>query len=92
VTVLKKLSLAGLAAASLALGLAPDVASARHRHYYHRHYSGCHYHRRANVGTVVGGVGGGLVGNAVTHGSFVGTVVGAGAGAVVGHQVGKHSC
>jgi hypothetical protein len=92
-TILKKVSLTGIAAVVMAMGLAPDTASAWHRHHHYRHYRyyrACHRH--GTTGAVVGGVGGGLIGNAVTHGSFVGTVVGAGAGALVGHHIGKHTC
>ncbi|HEY5289964.1 MAG TPA: glycine zipper 2TM domain-containing protein [Caulobacteraceae bacterium] len=93
----KKLSLTGLAIASLSVGLAPDIALARHHYRHDRHYSrydnGCYDQRRhnGNIGTVAGGVGGGLIGNSVSHGSFLGTVVGAGAGAVVGHHLAKHA-
>lgn len=90
----------GVAASTLALASAPELAQARTHHgrYYHRtYYSRSNYREckrsHANNGTIIGAVAGGLLGNAVAgRGSRTGgTLIGAGAGAVAGHQIAKHN-
>ncbi len=93
------MTIAGTAAAGLALVAAPGLAQAQHYHHHHyRHYgyyNGCQARQRhdANTGTVLGAIGGGLIGHSVAgHGSkFGGTLIGAGVGAVAGHQIAKHN-
>ena len=92
----------GVAASTLTLFAVPTIASAdsyyrhHHRHYYsssyaERHRQSCESarRRRANTGTVIGGLGGALAGNALSHGGgkLGGTLIGGGVGAVVGHSV-----
>ncbi len=73
---------------------APDLASARPRHYSHRaatrHEESCRNaeRRRGNNGAVIGGIGGALAGNAIGH-STAGTLIGGGVGAVLGHSIAK---
>ncbi len=56
-----------------------------------RHEQSCESarRRRANTGTVIGGLGGALAGNALSHGGgkLGGTLIGGGVGAVVGHTI-----
>ena len=92
-----------LAAASLlAMVGVPEIASAQSYHHtrhhtYHRGYASARHEqscesarrRRANTGTVIGGLGGALAGNALSHGGgkLGGTLIGGGVGAVVGHSI-----
>lgn len=84
---MKRLLVLGLAAAlAMPVVTAPQAASAQS-------YEGCRQYERkkANNGTVIGGLGGALVGSAVagrgdrTEGAVIGGVV----GAVAGHQIAK---
>ncbi|MDP9056774.1 MAG: hypothetical protein M3N34_05500 [Pseudomonadota bacterium] len=76
---------------SLAGGIAPDTAQARH---YHHYYRGRAYYARdcrggnGAVGTIGGGVGGALIGNAVLGGP-VGTIAGGVGGALLGRHLDK---
>ncbi|HWD68211.1 MAG TPA: glycine zipper 2TM domain-containing protein [Caulobacteraceae bacterium] len=89
---LKSVSMYVVVMASLALGLAPDLAYARHHHHPVRHYRACHRRTNGTIGAVAGGVGGGVIGSAITHGSVIGTLAGAAGGALAGHSLGKHAC
>ena len=92
----KLLVTAGAAVCILGLA-APEMASARHRHYHHGRYASSTHlascknaeRRRGNTGAVIGGVGGALAGRAIGHGSLGGTLIGAGVGAVAGHEIAK---
>ena len=90
-----------LAAASLlTVAGAPAIASAQSYHHsrhhtYHRSYASARHEqscesarrRRANNGTVIGGLGGALVGHAVGGHGIGGTLIGGGLGAVAGHSI-----
>ena len=88
-------TLGAIAAVAVTAG-APQIASAREHHRYHRYYDHerdrCMHEKRRTgaIGAVSGTVGGALIGHAVGHGTGA-TLLGAGAGALAGNAIGRHS-